>query len=55
MNDFKPSQVILTFMATAVAAIGWVMQLAARALWFAGTSINRMVLGTLPSDNESTT
>lgn len=45
MKDFKPSQVILTFMAATVVAVALAIQLTARALWYVGTGINKMVLG----------
>lgn len=51
MKDFKPSQIILTFMAATVVAVALVIQLVARGLWYVGTGINKMMAGTTNSDS----
>lgn len=52
MKDFKPSQIILTFMAATVVAVALVIQIIARGLWYVGTGLNKMVLGTT-ADSDS--
>lgn len=51
MKDFRPSQIILTFMAATVVAVALAIQLTARGLWYVGTGINKMVTGTTDSDS----
>jgi len=51
VKDFKPSQIILTFMAATLEAVAVVLQLIAKGLWYVGTGINKMITGTTNSDS----
>jgi len=46
MKDFKPSQIILTFMAAIVVAAALAVQIIAKSLWYVGTSLNKMLFET---------